>query len=227
MAWRISQAASRRRCLEKFDTAEVEAYDALVAALAVEDMVAYRTDLASVFSFRAGLRVLDAGAGSGALCEVLRGLDGMELTALEPSPAMLAKLRSKPALGGVRTVEGFCDHLEDRRHFGAASFDTIVSRQLANGLYDPLAAFHNWHHWLKPCGAVVLIDGLYVRAAWTGRWEEEIDVLPLSACQTTATVPYLLEMAGFRIDRVQPMHATNARPSTRTSRYLVRATKGD
>jgi len=225
MAWRISQAESRRRYLEKFDVAEVEAYDALVATLSAEDVAAYRADLSSVFPFRAGLRVLDAGAGSGALCQVLRALDGLELTALEPAAAMLARLRSKPALAGVIAVEGFCDHEDDRRYFGAGSFDAIVSRQLANGLYDPLVAFHNWHHWLKPSGAVVLIDGLYGRAAWTGRWQEEIDVLPLSACQTTATVPYLLEAAGFRIDHVQLAHATNARPATRTSRYLVRATR--
>jgi SAM-dependent methyltransferase len=226
MTWRISQAESRRRYLEKFDAAEVEAYDALVATLSAEDVEAYRADLASVFAFHQdGLRILDAGAGSGALSQVLCGLTGLQITALEPSPAMLARLHARRELEGVRTVEGFCDHLDDRRHFPGGAFDAIFSRQLANGLYDPLAAFRNWHHWLKPSGAVVLVDGLYGRSAWTGRWEEEIDVLPLSACQTTATVPYLLEMAGFRIDRVQLMQATNARPSTRTSRYLVRATR--
>jgi SAM-dependent methyltransferase len=225
MTWRISQAESRRRYLEKFDAAEVDAYDALVASLSDEDLVAYREDLSGAIGPGTGLYTLDAGAGSGALCQVLCGLGDLELTALEPAPAMLARLRGKTALRGVRTVEGFCDHVDDRRLFTAGSFDAICSRQLANGLYDPLAAFRNWHHWLKPSGAVVLIDGLYGRASWTGRWEEEIDVLPLSACQTMATVPYLLEAAGFRVDVVQLMSAVNARPSTRTMRYVVRATR--
>jgi len=223
--WRISQAESRRRYLEKFDTAEVDSYDALVGTLAPDDEAAYRADLARVYAFRAGQSILDAGAGSGALAQVLCGVGGLAISTLEPAPAMLARLRSKPSLGEVVAVEGFCDHAEDRRHFGAASFDAVFSRQLANGLYDPLVAFHNWFHWLKPGGTVVLIDGLYGRKAWTGRWEEEVDALPLSACQTSATVPYLLEAAGFRVNAVERMAQVNARPSTRTTRYVVVATK--
>ena len=69
------------------------------------------------------------------------------------------------------------------------------------------------------------MDGLYGRDGWAGQWQAEVDVLPLSACQTTALTPYLLEVAGFRIDAVQLMHATNARPCTKTPRYVVVATK--
>ncbi len=94
-----------------------------------------------------------------------------------------------------------------------------------NGLYDPLSAFTNWHHWLKVGGAVIVLDGLYDRSAWSGTWEEEIDVLPVSACRTTALTPYLLEHAGFSVEAVTFMHQTNAMPSTRTQRYLVVARK--
>jgi hypothetical protein len=100
-----------------------------------------------------------------------------------------------------------------------------VSRQLVNGRFDPLTAFGNWHHWLSPGGVVVVIEGLYGRSAWTGIWQEEVDVLPLSACQGTATVPYLLEVAGFRVEAVQLMDAVNRRPCTRTPRYVVVARK--
>jgi hypothetical protein len=86
-------------------------------------------------------------------------------------------------------------------------------------------AFKNWHRWLKAGGAVIVIEGLYDRPAWVGRWEEEVDLLPLSACRTTATVPYLLEQAGFNIDAVYYMNATNALPATRTQRYIVFASK--
>jgi hypothetical protein len=74
----------------------------------------------------------------------------------------------------VATVEGFSDGIADRHHFNAAQFDAIVSRQLANGLFDPLTALRNWHYWLSPEGAVVVIDGLYSRAAWTGVWERRL-----------------------------------------------------
>ena len=90
------------------------------------------------------------------------------------------------------------------------------SRQLMNVLYDPLAAFANWHCWLKPAGVVLVIDGLYERAAWSGTWAEEVDVLPVAACQSTALVPYLLEQSGFSVEAVRMMDAVNRRPSTRT-----------
>ena len=221
MSWRGSRAACRDRYRSKFDVAEADRYDSSVGRLTPEDEEAYLSDLEEVFSFREAMRVLDVGAGTGTVCQMLSRLPGLSITALEPAPAMLAKLRSKPELAGIRAVEGFCDAIEDRSHFGESQFDLIVSRQLGNGLFDPLAAFENWHHWLVPGGAVVLIDGLYGRTAWSGIWEEEVDVLPMSACLTTALAPYLLEKAGFRIEAVERMRRANERPTTMTTRYVV------
>jgi SAM-dependent methyltransferase len=223
--WRISQAESRRRYLEKFDAAECEAYDGLVGTLGEPDVQACRQDLAEVFDFRPGLSVLDAGAGTGALCQVLCSVGGLAVTALEPAPAMLARLRAKPALRQVTAVAGFCDHEQDCTHFAPGTFDTIFSRQLTNGLYDPLAAFRNWHAWLKPSGSVVLVDGRYGRDAWRGRWEEEADTLPLSCTQTWATCAYLLEAAGFRVKTAASMPRTNQSPATRTHRYVIVAVR--
>jgi len=225
MEWRGSRSDSRDRYLTKFDAAEVDRYDTLVGHLSPEDEDAYLSDLARVSNLREGTAVLDAGAGTGAMARILSRLPGLSITALEPAPAMLAKLKSKTELRRVDAVEGFCDAIEDRRHFEAARFDAIVSRQLVNGLFDPLTAFRNWHHWLAPGGAVVVIDGLYGRSAWTGIWQEEVDVLPLAACQSTAMVPYLLEVTGFSIETVRLMDAVNRMPSTRTPRYVVVASK--
>ena len=121
-----------------------------------EDEDAYLSDPAEVFTFRDGMRFLDAGAGTGTLCKMLSRVGRLSLTALEPAPAMLAKLEAKPELRGVRAVEGFCDAIEDRVHFEQDAFDVVLSRQLANCFFDPLAAFSNWYCWLKPAGAVVL-----------------------------------------------------------------------
>ncbi|NJD30635.1 MAG: class I SAM-dependent methyltransferase [Gammaproteobacteria bacterium] len=221
MNWRGTQAESRGRYLAKFDAAEVERYDAIVARLAAEDQVAYLSDLGRAFEFRSGMRLLDVGAGSGTLCSILARVPGLSLTALEPAPAMVEKLKSKPELSAVTVVQGFCDAAEDRRHFEPAQFDVVVSRQLANGLFDPIAGFRNWRHWLRPGGAVVVIDGLFGRDAWTGAWAEEVDVLPLAATQSTASIPYLLEVAGFRVEAVSLMDAVNRSPATRTRRYVV------
>ena len=138
---------------------------------------------------------------------------------------MLEKLKAKPELKNVTVVEGFCDSDSDHELFADSTFDVIVSRQLVNGLFDPLTAFQNWRRWLKEGGSVIVIDGLYSRSAWTGRWEDEIDVLPLSTCQTTSTIPYLLESTGFKINAVNYMKSTNLMPATQTKRYIVVATK--
>lgn len=224
-AWRIDRAQSRARYLAKFDAAGAADYHAAVGTLGPEDEEAYQADLERLLPLAAGAVVLDAGAGTGALTLVLTRLPGVTVTALEPAPEMLAILRGHPRLRGVTAVEGFCDAAEDRPHFPQGRFDAILSRQLANGLYDPLGAFANWSHWLRPGGAVLVIDGIYGRDAWTGAWSEEVDVLPLSATQSRATVPYLLEAAGFRVEAVRWMDAVNRRPVTRTPRYAVLARK--
>jgi SAM-dependent methyltransferase len=221
--WRITRAQSRARYLAKFDAAGAADYHAAVGTLSEEDEQAYQADLVRLLALVPGSEVLDAGAGTGALTTVLTRLPGVTVTALEPAPAMLAILRGHPRLRGVKTVEGFCDAAEDRSLFPQARFDAIVSRQLVNGLYDPLGAFANWSHWLRPGGAVLVIEGIYGRDAWIGAWSEEVDVLPLSATQSRATVPYLLEVAGFRVEAVRWLDTVNRRPATRTPRYAVLA----
>jgi ubiquinone/menaquinone biosynthesis C-methylase UbiE len=226
MSWAHRRKTARERYVAKYDAHEAAAYDAYVGTLSAADEAAYLSDMQQVFSFRRGMQILDAGAGSGTLSKVLlQAVPGLALTALEPSAAMLALLRSKLELTSVHCVQGFCDATEDRAQFAADQFDVIASRQLVNGLYDPLVAFDNWFHWLKSGGSIVAIDGFYGRAAWTKMFEEEVDLLPLSACQSMATLPYLLEKAGFEIQSVNLMSETNKMPATRTTRYIIVATK--
>ena len=227
MVWHVTRKLARRRHAARYDDVEARGYHAQpgLGTLRPEEEEAYLADIRRVWELQPGAAVLDAGAGTGALCRILSRQCGLALTALEPSPAMLAVLRSQRELEHVTTVAGFCDSAEDGQLFAAASFDVVASRQLVNGLFDPLAAFRHWWHWLKPGGAAIVIDGLYGRDAWRGPWEEEIDVLPLSACQSLAAVPYLLESVGFRIAAVELMPAVNALQVTRTPRYIVVAVR--
>ena len=227
MDWQITRTLARRRHAARYDDIEARGYHAQpgLGTLRPEEEEAYLADIRRVWELRPGAAVLDAGAGTGALCRILSRQCGLSLTALEPSPAMLALLRSQRELERVTAVAGFCDGAEDSRLFAEGSFDVVASRQLVNGLFDPLTAFRHWWRWLKPGGAAVVIDGLYGRDAWRGPWEEEIDVLPLSACQSLATVPYLLESVGFRIAAAELMPAVNALPVTRTPRYIVVAVR--
>jgi SAM-dependent methyltransferase len=167
------------------------------------------------------MSILDSGAGTGRLCKLLSRLDGLSISALEPSPAMARSLKAKAGLEGVDVFCGFCDAEGDRMHYEESQFDVVVSRQLVNGLFDPMTAFRNWKLWLAPGGAVVLIDVFYSRSSWSGRWEDHVDELPLSACQSIAMSPYLLELAGYRVEVVEKMTAANKMSSTQTTRYVV------
>ena len=227
MNWLARRTAARRRGVGKYDATEARAYGETqgLGWLTADEEDAYLADLGRVVRFAPGTSVLDVGAGTGVMCSMLRRLPSIELTALEPSAAMLAILQAKPELANVRAINGFCDEPQDHERFEAAQFNAIVSRQVVNGLFDPLLAFRHWHRWLKPAGAVVVIDGLYGRDGWVGRWQEEVDVLPLAASQSMASTPYLLEACGFQIEAVERMAAVNALPTTRTPRYVVVARK--
>lgn len=229
MDWHLGRAQARRRHASRYDDVEARNYHAQsgLGTLTPDEEQAYLADITGVCDLRPGTSVLDVGAGTGALCRILARKPGLALTALEPSPAMLEILQSQAGLAHVKPVAGFCDCAEDAALFAEGAFDIIASRQVVNGLFDPLTAFRNWWRWLRPGGAVVVIDGLYGRDAWRGAWEEEIDVLPLAACQTLATVPYLLESAGFRIAAVERMSAVNGLATTRTPRYIVVAERHD
>jgi SAM-dependent methyltransferase len=153
MDWHERRIAARRRAVGKFDAAEAEAYGKQqgLGWLTAAEESAYLTDLSRVVQIASGASVLDVGAGTGVMCWILRQLPGIDLTALEPSPAMLAVLQAKPELANVRAINGFCDEPQDHDRFAAAQFDAIVSRQVVNGLFDPLLAFRHWHRsrWLR------------------------------------------------------------------------------
>jgi SAM-dependent methyltransferase len=208
-----------------YNAEEASKYNTWIAAMNDADHDACIADLKNFVTFFDDMAVLDAGSGTGALSMALVRLPGLNVTALEPCVPMIDLLKAKPELRDVKIVKGFCDHDDDASLFGSETFDLIASRLLVNNLFDPIAAFRNWKLWLRPGGTVVVMDGLFDRSGWSGEWSRFVDTLPLSACQTTAAVPYLLEQIGFHVEHVGLMDCTNAMPSTKTKRYLVVATK--
>ncbi len=225
LSFRDTQSNLRERYLEMNSVEEAAKYNVWIDAMVTADHEACVADLQRHVRFSDKMTVLDAGSGSGALCLALVRIPGLEVTALEPAAPMIDLLRARPELSGVNTVQGFCDHPDDGALFKAGTFNLIASRLLVNNLYDPLAAFQNWNHWLCPGGLVAVMDGLFDRADWKEEWSGFVDQLPLSASGTMAAVPYLLQQVGFHVEHVGMMEHTNARPSTRTKRYLVVASK--
>jgi SAM-dependent methyltransferase len=227
MSYRLAQHQSREKLESIFNENEVAKYDDWVSELTDEDHEACLLDIAQHLDVNQYPRILDVGAGTGAMCMALARVENLNITALEPLATMITVLQKKQELSQVRVVQGVCDHPNDRSHFAAGEFDMIVAKQLVNGLYDPVAAFRNWHYWLKPDGIVVVLDGMFDRSSWSGNWSDWVDLLPVSCNRSLATIPYLLELAGFQVSHSGYMNHTNARPSTRTQRMMVIARRVD
>lgn len=227
--WRESQRDFRERWNAEWTTERVEAYQQCAGRLDEDQLLRHSQDLLSALSFQSFHRILDVGSGAGTVCEILSQVYSRlgpdvcagppELFALEPAPEMLRLLSVRMSELGiaVETQQGFCDSVSDRVHYPADFFDLIISRQVANGLFDPLCAFSNWKYWVRPGGNVIVMDGLFDRAGWGS----DVDLFPLAATKSLSTVPYLLEQAGFLIHSVGMMSSINAHPLTRTPRYLV------
>jgi SAM-dependent methyltransferase len=226
--WLEQRSVAKRRHAARYDATEAEQYASIpgLGYLTDEQLNAHWDDISQIVAFEPGMQVLDVGAGPGALTSVLAKIPKVSITALEPSPAMLACWRRNPEFEGFHSVEGFCDDADDRSHFERSSFDLIACRQVVNGLFDPLTAFRHWGYWLKPGGRLLVLEAMFARDGWTGIWQEEVDVLPCSCCQSMGTVPYLLESVGYSIQSVAKMDRVNSLPSTRTERYMVLATAG-
>lgn len=110
-----------------------------------------------------GSRVLDVGAGTGAMSLLAAEL-GYEVTALDLSPGMLAQAERKAAERG----------LGDRVTFvvGSAAdppqgpFDAVMERHVLWTLPDPVAALRAWR---TVAGRLVLFEGVWGRAGLVRR----------------------------------------------------------
>jgi SAM-dependent methyltransferase len=102
--------------------------------------------------------VLDVGAGTGFLSLLLAG-QGYEVTALDLSRGMLAKLRAKAAERGlsVKVVEA------DALNPPSGDFAAVVERHLLWTLPDPGKALAAWHE-AAPQGRLVLVEGSWGHA---------------------------------------------------------------
>ncbi|MFR9728347.1 class I SAM-dependent methyltransferase [Saccharopolyspora sp. MS10] len=103
------------------------------------------------------LRVLDVGTGTGFLSTLLAEL-GHEVTAIDPSPAMLGYAREEARRREVRVRFAECGG-HDVRELGR--FDLVSARYVLWTLPEPVRALRAWRDVLEPGGALLLADGVW------------------------------------------------------------------
>jgi SAM-dependent methyltransferase len=105
-----------------------------------------------------GLRVLDAGGGSGGFAVPLAQL-GHTVTVVDPSPDSLAALERRVAESGtaqqVRAVQGDAAGLPDLVPAGA--FDVVLCHSVLEVVDDPLEAVQAIGHALRPGGVASVL----------------------------------------------------------------------
>ena len=165
-------------------------------------------------------RVLDIGAGNGAFAVLLAEL-GYTVVGIDGAEAVvqygLQRLASEDPQAQQQITLGVVDWNdptlplpagESPEGYPLGYFDAIFSKQSSCHLYDPIAAFQQWALWLRPDGALIIIDGLWERSGWEGL-NGILDELPLSVVSGAGTVTYLVEKGGFRIKRRWLLESVN------------------
>ena len=113
----------------------------------------YRRDALRRAGVAAGARVLDTGAGTGAVTLPLQDLAGADgfVVALDPSAGMLAEGRAR---GVKRTVRG----VGERLPFPDDTFDFVTMGYALRHVGDLADALSEYRRVLKPGGKVVLLE---------------------------------------------------------------------
>ena len=112
-----------------------------------------------------GAKVLDAGAGTGALSLLAAEL-GYAVTALDLSEGMLSKARAKAEANGVDLTFVVGPAAEPP----PGPFDAIMERHVVWTMPDPVSVLRAWRDVMAPGGRLVLFEGLWgarhAGAAW-------------------------------------------------------------
>jgi len=123
----------------------------------------WETLLGNLLSGPPGRRAIDIGTGTGQFAVYLARL-GFHVTGIDISEKMLRKARETAARYDL-TID-FQQQDAENLLFEDSTFDVVVSRNLLWTLPNPEKALKEWRRVLKPSGAVIASDGMWMNTTW-------------------------------------------------------------
>ncbi len=154
---------------------------------------------------RPGERVLDLGAGTGALTRaLLRAERALRVVALDLSGAML-RCGAAAGAGWIGAVHGNASALP----FADSSFDHVVSSSAFHYWPDPARALREIHRVLRPGGACVITDWCddYFACRVCSRVLAQLDAAN-GRIMRVAECGARLEAAGFRVESLERLRVS-------------------
>jgi ubiquinone/menaquinone biosynthesis C-methylase UbiE len=159
-------------------------------------------------------RVLEFGIGSG-LNLPLYGPAVQSVIGVEPSPALLDRARRQAAQMPVEFIEGSAEALP----LADRSIDTVVTTWTLCTIPDAARALSEAHRVLRPGGALLFVEHGKAPEPGVARWQDRLDPLwsrLAGGCHLNRPVDQLIQLAGFRLDRLE----TSRVPGPRTHTFL-------
>lgn len=123
----------------------------------------WETLLANLIPGSPGRRAIDMGTGTGQFAVYLARL-GFHVTGIDISEKMILKAREHADLYNLH-IDFQCRDAENLP-FRDDAFDVIVSRNLLWTLPEPEKALREWRRVLKPAGALIVSDGMWMNTTW-------------------------------------------------------------
>jgi SAM-dependent methyltransferase len=141
--------------------------------------------LSHFLSGKSNLKVLDVGTGPGFFAVLLSQM-GHQVTAIDSSPEMVARANQNAHKYNCSIEVIETDIMEYKTE---ETYDIIISRNVTWFLYNPVAAYQNWHGMLNDGGQVIIFD-----ANWnlflTDPKESELFQKDKEEAATKGYVPY-------------------------------------
>lgn len=106
------------------------------------------------------LRILDLGTGAGYAAIILAQM-GHDVVAVDNSDLMLDKARSNARAYRVDIQFVKADVHDVCRLFEPFHFDIVIAKDTVWGITDPVEAYSEWIHLIRPGGYLIIIDGNY------------------------------------------------------------------